>query len=1251
MKKSIVFLLAISVGAASVQANTAEELRIYLNPGHGSWGPNDRPMATIPYPNLSNGMPDTNGFYESNTNLWKVYECYDELIKRGLKPENVTLSRWKNGPYPYVSGAEDEEMYNRPLSEICEEVELGNYDMFFSHHSNAATEGTSTNYPLALYRGEDGAPQVTGSDVMASIVWDYHATNQIDPTTAYKTSKNLRGDWDFYGSHSISTRSNGNQYDGYLGVLKHGVPGYLLEGYFHTYQPARHRALNQDYCRQEGKRVARGIAAYFGLEASKKGDIMGSVKDIHEHLVNSLYTYNPGTMDQWAPINSATVVLKKDGEQIATYITDTLQNGVFVFEDLEPGDYTIEVIADGYKALGEYTEGTVAQEWVDLTDAARGIITVTANATVYAVPLLEAIGYEPPAVIYYDYPEPELPAYQGAPTKLELVNDGGTTYEIEGTIKRALVRGDSTVVLTDNNGTPGLYLINNDTKQLVKQLSITGIPAAETGNAGFLSRLNDIAFTADGQLVGCNSVVNQFSDAQVDEGFTRGTLKLFKWADFDSDPVEWVTTQNSANFYRCDMGQSLVVSGAANECVITIANTNHGGAGGMRFLKLNIVNDAITATTYTENTISAASNYTKDKVGTAPQLTLSPRANGQVMLDGELGHLLEVKTANTNGVDSELLGTFTQEDSTVMGSAFFKYARHQFMVTPYVAENRVGGIKLYDITDGLEQAQLVQTTNTDVPAAATFMATGATVKDGEIILYLMQDNTITKFTADMDSQPAVKGIYAYGLTSQQNDSEITFNFNVNDNANEAYIVFTDFNTGEEVGRIPVEAVEGANSVTLANDQIPGTHNEDEMLTWGVEVAGDAITNIQRINPSDDQYTRGFVAVDKSPASAHMGTLYAGNRVGASDAANGIYVLDVNGVRTHEAPYTGGRIWGSIYRLNVDEYGYVYIPDWSDGASGVFIADPSDIGGTYTEFFQGTRASSGLITNADGVSVGGSTPCVTVAGTGADKKMYVYSEDVVGPSGNGNGVAVYDIGNEDGSWTTSWDKAPSNYFDIGAYQANTDGNLVVDPDGHGIWVAQTRSKGNNTYGVPCLMFVDNDGNITFNSGEVSWNNNLNGSCGSSFAISNDHKTLAINDGDANIQFFALEWDGNKPLLTPKYSFHCDAAHSNNYVREMAFDYAGNLVCAGANIGIYSIPTDENRHFTPANAAPVEGSMLTTPYLIVWTPTGVDANIANKTIVSERYYDINGIQHNEPVKGVNIIVRTYSDGSTQSVKVLK
>lgn len=63
-------------------------------------------------------------------------------------------------------------------------------------------------------------------------------------------------------------------------------------------------------------------------------------------------------------------------------------------------------------------------------------------------------------------------------------------------------------------------------------------------------------------------------------------------------------------------------------------------------------------------------------------------------------------------------------------------------------------------------------------------------------------------------------------------------------------------------------------------------------------------------------------------------------------------------------------------------------------------------------------------------------------------------------------------------------------------------------------------------------------------------------------------------------------------------------------------------------------------------------------LVWrapgTPTDVEETLADglsATVVSERYYDTAGVEHSQPVKGVNIVVRQMSDGSTQTVKVLK
>ena len=342
--KKILLLLLIAVSAASIAlAVTADDVRIYINPGHGGWGPNDRPMATIPYPFLaSTGRPDTCGFYESNTNLWKGLEMRSALIRMGAQPGNITMSRTQNGPYPY-DGNTYGYVYSKLLSVIAAEAEEGDYDMFVSIHSNAMND-VLTNYPLYIYRGTNAAEAVSGSKAMCQKSWTRHWMNEVDPTSSYsKTDMYITGDVSFYDGGSNSTNSaSGITYYGYLGALKHGVPGFLVEGFFHTYQPARHRALNEDYCRQEGIRLARGAADYFGIGGESTGYIMGSVKDAVNSLENSLYTYREGTIDAHAPINGATVNLYKGGTLVDTYTTDDNYNGIFVFNNLAPGnDYSI----------------------------------------------------------------------------------------------------------------------------------------------------------------------------------------------------------------------------------------------------------------------------------------------------------------------------------------------------------------------------------------------------------------------------------------------------------------------------------------------------------------------------------------------------------------------------------------------------------------------------------------------------------------------------------------------------------------------------------------------------------------------------------------------------------------------------------------------------------------------------------------------------------------------------------------------
>ena len=72
---------------------------------------------------------------------------------------------------------------------------------------------------------------------------------------------------------------------------------------------------------------------------------------------------------------------------------------------------------------------------------------------------------------------------------------------------------------------------------------------------------------------------------------------------------------------------------------------------------------------------------------------------------------------------------------------------------------------------------------------------------------------------------------------------------------------------------------------------------------------------------------------------------------------------------------------------------------------------------------------------------------------------------------------------------------------------------------------------------------------------------------------------------------------------------------------------------------------------------EGS--TSTFYMVWTappePTEVEEiaedGLVQPTVVSERYFDINGREYSEPFDGINIIVRNMSDGTTVTTKVIR
>ena len=1181
--KKIFMILAATLLTLSMSAADLTGKRIYINPGHGSWGPNDRPMATIPYPELpTTGMPDTLGFYESNTNLWKCMYLGEKLEAIGA---TVFYSRTQSGPWPYTmvdgdypdytweeyKALPDYEKYNRNLSEICEEVEAYNVDYFISVHSNAASEGTTTNYPLFLYKGDDArssANYIEGNWEKCNACWNYRneiMTSGIDPSSAYKTSTNLRGCDNFYGYT--------------LGVLKHSVSGYLVEGYFHTYQPARHRALNPDYCHMEGLAYYRGIVDYYGADKENVGYILGTVKDLNNKMSNKLFTYTPKTNDQWVPCNGAEVILKKGGVEVARYNVDTLYNGIFVFKGLEPGDdYSLDASCDGY---------------FPLADEYKVPFEVKANATTYPMIYLADTAWTPPTVVYEDYPNPAQPAYLGLPSVFEMTEQATRDYTevIKGTVKRTLQSGDSTILLShEEDGTPHIYLIKSSLNT-IDTISTMGINPVDPDNAGDYLALSDIALTCDGKLVGVNYVRCQYDDGQVDAGYKRGTKYFYIWDKLAGDPTVWFTAQDGANSYRSDVGYTLAVKGESKDCQVLVSARHYNatsGGGSFRY-SCYTVTEGVPSYIFYGNSISLSQNPVHDgtRDGENIQFTLSPRGDKKdFIMDADKVTPNEFRLPDAQNVNPTPLGSISADLMHVKfnGATYFKYAGKALMAAPTTdAEGKVTGVQVLDITDGLDKAVVVKTTNTTLaePVEATYASASAKVKGTDLYLYLLVDGKIYSYTTTGVKQPVVPAISAHKLNVVADGANYVFSFEANSDAQAAKLVF--YAEGAEVGAIDLaNVVKGENTVTVAANELPGTEGQE--LTWALDLTGNTIANFGIIAQDksliESSTSRLFNAVNTNPESDKFGYFYVMHRAGSSTSANapksGVYEYDYNYVKLNTEPYKGGEEkFGNPTRMSMDREGYLYVADWADGHSGIFMANTADMTQPFTQFFAGKRESDGAFNNG-GVYTGSSTPGCHVYDNGEEVKLFVYNEDAKGTLPK-NGMAVYNIGQEDGTILHSWETAPSAVYTLTG-QANTEGN----PWGtsHGFFVSQVREDGQNNTSATSLKFYSNDGTEQMTATSDEYKDIITGSNAGGYAVSADESVLVFNDGAKNFLVFDIVWEGDKPVMTLRYTIN----HGITKIRQMNWDYAGNLVCTGdESISVVALPSAENNTLIPAKKA--------------------------------------------------------------------
>ncbi len=350
-----------------MQAQDLSGVKIYVNPGHGGYDSDDRNIVVYPY---TSG--DTAGFWESKSNLYKGLALRDMLEDAGA---DVMMSRTTN------TTADD-----RALSAIVTEANTYNADFMLSIHSNAGSG--SANYVLMLYAGVDegdtnsyptATPTSDKSRDISTVIAENLYTNEI---TCWSGNYTVRGDKTF-------ARTVMGWSDGY-GVLRAlTVPGVISEGCMHDYTPETYRLLNDDYKWLESWHFFKSFCTYFKNAEIPTGVVAGSVRDGNNEILFPEFSKIKNSRDEQLPLHGAKVYLKQGETVKDSYETDTLYNGVFVFKNVEPGEYTLLVQADDYYDSEEN-------------------ITVSANNITYRNFDMSLIRNTPPEVVSYE-PCPTLP--------------------------------------------------------------------------------------------------------------------------------------------------------------------------------------------------------------------------------------------------------------------------------------------------------------------------------------------------------------------------------------------------------------------------------------------------------------------------------------------------------------------------------------------------------------------------------------------------------------------------------------------------------------------------------------------------------------------------------------------------------------------------------------------------------------------------------------------------------------------------
>lgn len=1169
-------------------ALSATAQRVYINPGHGDWGPLSRPMATVNY-----AAYDTLGFFESNTNLWKAFALQEKLVAAGY---DVMMSRTENGPYPYVYG---DESIDKDLLDICAEVNYYDANYFISIHSNANVDGDFDNYPLFLYAGKDGGANnnIPNSYSMAYTAWPKHfeafgndrdntnIDHGFEPNNYYSLDeRNLRGDESFYND------------DDALDVLNHSCPGYLVEGYFHTYQPARHRALNPDWCRQEGIRYFRGIQDYFKVKPDEQvGYIMGCVRDFSVWFSHTYYTPMQSSFDPFKPINGAKVVLRDvSGNIIRTecyrhvarhitdqyyYTTDHNYNGIFVFENLQPGTYTLTVHADRYEDK-------------------EMEVTVTANATVYPeIFLEEGQGTEP--IIDVD---------------VQWVLNGGT---VDGILPSKIEGSAYTLPTPTKAGYAFQGWYDNAEGQ---GTALTTLPVGYKGTVYAIWRTTSVKWELNGGHISENKLL--WEDFQKTKLKNNPLVPIEKaWSVIDDYIYDDIQKVNFHTWLTTDEYKWL------GDYLWNKANPHTNPGSGNEYIWWgNMLNAFLNSTTYNFYCHHCSANVTVDFTEAGKYDSWKNSATEdirqKVTLPNQITSPYTIPTPekegatfqgwydNPHGMGNPIIELQAGYEGTVYAiwvgpvpcivaydlNCKYKVGAMAFDFSFYANTQPASGQLIFYNKDGVktkvfELSKLRQGKNTvfiqaqDIPDYENGFIVGKDIlwevhleaRPSTLFAEIFRSSTFNTAYATIDNSPESDFFGSIWVANQQKHG------------------YSNGETDGGIWRLVPEQGYARDGGAFAGGHRPHRPRPEEPKPNG---GGGQLPRWDGQQPPQGDQPQGGGQPQPNGGGQPQGGAQQPPQGGKQEPPRG-------GRPDHTPSENTDAGFEVIFRPTVAPDGTVYLTDNGKSYGGVFVMDPHTK--QITNFFEGCTYEYGEWKYNGNVVGSGSTGAHIYwtedrnnkNGFSPDNtKLYLMHNAHItdDPNGETRGFFVYDLMDiSQAPQHTDLKHFPNQQDGLQTY-VNTDvTDYAIVGTSRGAWVCQTRNEDKNVISDPSLTFYPNEGDPTIFTNSLDGGTFdeelIHGSWGSAIAVSKDEKLLAMVGGTGNIMLFDITWNGSVPTLSNKRDYPIVADDSNTAgdydiptITTLNFDYAGNLVATLGEtyndskdqhqVAIFTLPKTEN-----------------------------------------------------------------------------